>query len=196
MAQAIDGTDESEAIRLAAEFNNSFGHLIRASVDVESVQGDHTSVNRSEGRRTRRQSEQQEMEDGRGRYGLTRPSQAPANPELGMGTRVREAPSSSSEDLDVKKLKKKKSKKGPSIKKTPKSSDSSSDSDHSSSSPSSDSDDSDDSSRVEEAELCYEITDFESADLPDLPEKWDKGFRKLRSYVPLTLFKTTLLESF
>lgn len=54
----------------------------------------------------------------------------------------------------------------------------------------------DDSSRAEDAELCYEITDFESADLPDLPEKWDKGFQKLRSYGPLTLFKTSLLEGF
>lgn len=48
----------------------------------------------------------------------------------------------------------------------------------------------------EEAELCYKITDFESADLPDLPDKWDKSFRKLRSYVPLTIFKSTLIESF
>lgn len=48
----------------------------------------------------------------------------------------------------------------------------------------------------EEALLCYEIADFESADLPDLPDKWDKGFRKLRSYVPLTLFNTALIESF
>lgn len=48
----------------------------------------------------------------------------------------------------------------------------------------------------EEAELCYETTEFDSANLPDLPDKWDKGFRKLRSYVPLTLFNTALLESF
>lgn len=55
---------------------------------------------------------------------------------------------------------------------------------------------SDDSSAADKAELCYEIAEFESADLPDLPDKWDKGFRKLRAYVPLTLFKQSLLEGF
>lgn len=55
---------------------------------------------------------------------------------------------------------------------------------------------SDDSEAVEKAELCYDITDFDSADLPDLPDQWDKGFKKLCSYVPLTLFKTSLLESY
>lgn len=53
-----------------------------------------------------------------------------------------------------------------------------------------------DSSDAEDAKLCYDIMDFESADLPDLPEKWDKNFRKLRSYVPLSLFRTALLDSY
>lgn len=40
LAKAIDSTNEEEAVRLAAEFNDSFGHLVRASVDAESIQGD------------------------------------------------------------------------------------------------------------------------------------------------------------
>lgn len=40
LAKAIDGADEGEAVRLAAEFNNAFGHLVRASVEAESQQGD------------------------------------------------------------------------------------------------------------------------------------------------------------
>lgn len=61
---------------------------------------------------------------------------------------------------------------------------------------SSDNESSDDSEAVEKAGLCYDITDFKLGDLSDLPDHWDKGFEKLRSYVPLTLFKTLLLESY
>lgn len=41
LAKAIDGSDKEEAVRLAAEFNNAFGHLVRASVEAESTQGDY-----------------------------------------------------------------------------------------------------------------------------------------------------------
>lgn len=37
LACAIDGTDEVETMRLAAEFNSSFGNLVRASISTESV---------------------------------------------------------------------------------------------------------------------------------------------------------------
>lgn len=36
LAQAIDGTDEAESRRLAAQFNDSFGSIVRASVSTES----------------------------------------------------------------------------------------------------------------------------------------------------------------
>lgn len=91
---------------------------------------------------------------------------------------------------------KKKMKKVSSKKQQDKDSDPSSPSDSLSDSSTSDESSSDDSSAADRAELCYEVTDFESADLPDLPDKWDKGFRKLRAYVPLTLFKSSLLENF
>lgn len=43
LANAINGSDEREAKRIAEEFNNYFGTLVRASVDVESVQGGATA---------------------------------------------------------------------------------------------------------------------------------------------------------
>lgn len=54
----------------------------------------------------------------------------------------------------------------------------------------------DGSSAADQAELCYNVTDFESDDSPDLPDRWDKGLRKLRAYVPPNLFKPSLLEIF
>lgn len=39
LARAIDGTDKTETLRLAKEFNQSLGHVVRASVGVESVKG-------------------------------------------------------------------------------------------------------------------------------------------------------------
>lgn len=36
LATAIDGTDAEETMRLAAEFNNAFRSLVRASVSTES----------------------------------------------------------------------------------------------------------------------------------------------------------------
>lgn len=104
----------------------------------------------------------------------------------------------SSEGSDTPRPRKKKSKKSKSKKKKNKessssSSPSSSEDSTSSSSESSSSEDSDDQER---AELTYDVTEFESADLPDLPDRWDKGFKRLRSYVPVTLFKMALLESY
>lgn len=55
LARAIDGTDAVEASRLADEFNNSFGHLVRASVDAESIRegGEEQTAAKSSKRRTR-----------------------------------------------------------------------------------------------------------------------------------------------
>lgn len=191
LAQAIDGTNEDEAVRLAAEFNDSFGHLVRASVDVESVRGSVRGRDDNDGhdspievvRRGPEKVLERQRDETRGNL-----STAEEKDVLLV----------SSDDSDVTRPKKKKSRKNNSKKKRSKTTDPPSSSDHSSSSSSSSTSDSssDDSSQVEDAELCYEITEFGSADLPDLPEKWDKGFRKLRSYVPLTLFNPALLESF
>lgn len=106
---------------------------------------------------------------------------------------------SSSEDSDVSSPKKKKSKKKHQKKKRPSpslSSSSTSSSSEDSKTSSSDSSSSVDSDDEENAELCYDVTEFQLADLPDLPDKWDKGFKKLRSYVPLTLFRISLLEAY
>lgn len=103
----------------------------------------------------------------------------------------------SSKESNVTKPEKKKNRRDASRKKQPKDLFSKSSSEDSSGfSSSSDGSSSDSSSEEEEAELCYEVTEFESADLPALPDKWDRGFRKLRLYVPLMLFNPALLESF
>lgn len=113
----------------------------------------------------------------------------------GLAVNESDTPPSSSDESDIKKPRKKKKKKNVSKKRQSRDSSSSPSSDHSSDSSSSRESSSENSSQAEDAELCYEITEFESADLPDLPDRWDKGFRKLRSYVPLTLFNTALLEN-
>lgn len=195
LANAINGSDEREAKRIAEEFNNYFGTLVRASVDVESVQGGATAKSAVE-------RKDQPVLDKAQRGKREKLSQViPVDDESdsdGQGGKrkkhARETSPPSSEDPDVKKRRGKKKKKNASRKKH-KSPISSSSSDHSSDSSSSGDSSTEDSSDEEDAELCYEITEFESADLPDLPDKWDKGFRKLRSYVPLTLFNTALLES-
>lgn len=185
LAQAIDGTNEEDAVRLAEEFNNSFGHLVRASVDVESVRGE-TAAPTAEGT-PRRQP-----------VGEKKRAKPVKEPEIDLlnPTNGGDGSPPSSDDSDVKKPRKKKAKKNASKKKRSKQSESSSSSDDTSSKSSPYDSDSDVSSQEEDAELCYEVTDFESADLPDLPDRWDKGFKKLRSYVPLTLFNPALLESF
>lgn len=208
LAKAIDGTDEEEAVRLAAEFNSAFRHLVRASVEVESRQGDYggnllvpdtpvasTAAKRkaaivAEKKRVALASTQEyarsDQED----------SVEERNEFVG-GKKGRKDPEpASSDDTDVKKPKKKKKKKAILKKKQSQDSYSLSSSNPSSDTSSSGDKSSEDSSDDEDAELCYEVTGFKSADLPDLPDKWDKGFRKLRSYVPLTLFNTTLIESF
>lgn len=112
------------------------------------------------------------------------------------GKRNERVNESSSDESEVPKAKRSKVKRNKLKKKQTPSSDSPSHSSEDSSSTSSDDEDSDDSEDDDKAELCYDVTNFESADLPDLPDKWDKGFRKLRSYVPLSLFKTSVIESF
>lgn len=231
LATAIDGTDAAETMRLAAEFNDSFGSLVRASIAPESEAGqddiallrgfgpagqvktkvkhtasnvakeevDTVTKNQPEEVAGRPPVEQKRLNDNpkdgqeavfmskngcRGKPGLVGVKKS--KKDMGL----------SSDDSEVTKPKKKKPKRKPA--KKSKTSDSSSSSNPSSGSESStsDSDSSQDSEDSEKAELCYDITDFQSADLPDLPHKWDKGFKRLRSYVPLTLFRTSLLENY
>lgn len=211
LAKAIDGTDEQEAVRLAAEFNDAFGHLVRASVEVESVQGAiqdellvpdthvgssyKTKASQKPTRSPKLQRALAKQEDSAGEDLPAAPVNVVNKTPKNLKRSIRHS-SPSSEGSDVKKHREKKKKKKAPKKKQPNSSDSSSSSDPPSDTSSSEDGSSDTSSEDEDAELCYEITDFDSADLPDLPEKWDKGFRKLRSYVPLTLFNPALLESF
>lgn len=219
LATAIDGTDTVETMRLAAEFNNSFGSLVRASVGPESEAGqddltllgsfgpagqnmqstakikEHTLVERLARDEPAGAPDPSKQDDvPKSQKSLRDTSREESSSVKPKKTKKEE--SSSSDDSETPKPKKKKAKRKSSKKK--KSSDSSSPSSTSSESDSSlsDSDTSQDSEDEEKAELVYEITDFESADLPDLPDKWDKGFKKLRSYVPLTLFKTSLLENY
>lgn len=208
LAKAIDGTNGSEAIRLAADFNDSFGHLVQASVEEESVHEEpernilvpdtpaptplrKENKTKGSGRNERKIETAREirnMEEEEADEEVKRTEH--------MKSRKRQDSSSqSSDDSDVKKPKKKKKKKTSSKKKSTKVSDSSSSSDPSSETSSSGDSSSKSTSEGEDAELCYEITEFESADLPDLPDKWDRGFRKLRSYVPLMLFDKNLIES-
>lgn len=208
LASAIDGTNGEEAARLAAEFNASFGHLVRASVEAESVQGPEeriepdgvsrapTSTNIQTQKtpvtyKTREKTTEPALES------ITKERNKRKEKEEEKAAREEiDTPPSSSDESEARKPKKKKKKRNASKKRQANDSDSSSSSEPSTDSSSSCDDSSDNSSRGEEAELCYEITEFESADLPDLPDRWDKGFKKLRSYVPLTLFNTALLESF
>lgn len=186
LAMAIDGTNQEEAVRLAAEFNNSFGHLVRASVEAESARGNGREEDSEVPLVAPRR------EDNRDWAPMT-----PADSVKAPAEKRRVDVPSSSEDSDKRKPRKKKSRKCAYKKKHSQNSDLSPGSDDSLETSSSlDESSLTDSSQEEEAELCYEITDFESADLPDLPDKWDKGFKKLISYVPLTLFNPALLESF
>lgn len=195
LASAIDGTDEAETRRLAAEFNDSFGKHVRASIGVESVNGDSDGT--SLGQRNppipvvssiaRKPALGVEPNDGTERHA--------ARTTVKSVTSKKKA-SVSSDGSDSQKYKKKKKRLTSSRKKNTKVSESSSDSSSMSDSSIPSDESSVESSDVDRAELCYDITDFESADLPDLPDKWDKGFRKLRTYVPLTLFRPALLESF
>lgn len=203
LATAIDGTDEAETRRLAAEFNDSFGEYVRASVGVESVMGD----DKAEGERPRTNTvlepPTQTLADSSGKRSVkvvkeVVPISSSDETDSPVAKKKKRPEDQSSDDSQKGKPTKKKKKSSSLRRKSKKkkeeipSSDPSSDSDSSST----DEDSSEDSSEVDRAELCYDITDFESADLPDLPERWDKGFRKLRSYVPLTLFRPALLESF
>lgn len=201
LARAIDGTDQEEAVRLAAEFNDSFGHMVRASVEAESVRDEIEAQEIEQSCQNKPVSRAPEVtgerEEKKKETNLRKEMILPQgrDPDEARSKSRRERAPTSSECSDVRKPRKKKNRR--SARKKPSSDSSpSSDSDHSSDSDSSSDDSSGESSLEEDAELCYEITDFESADLPDLPDKWDKGFKKLRSYVPLTLFNPTLLESF
>lgn len=175
--------------------------MVRASVDAESIR-DETEVqdidascqNNLLGRAP---VESEKLEEKKKETNLRREVVLPLarEPDETRLRNRRERTPPSSECSDVKKPRKKKNR-GRAQKKPSNNSISSSDSDHLSDSDSSSNGSSEDSSSEEEAELCYKITDFKSADLLDLPEKWEKGFKKLRSYVPLTLFNPALLESF
>lgn len=215
LAAAIDGTDVGEITRLAAEFNSSFGELVRASVGPESEvapeerlpatnkqydpHGDwHNTSSLSKTKEAVRNGGSTEIpreERRRGSMQDVDPEIPEVTETLSVKRRTRD-PVSSSDDSSVPKPKKKKSKRKTQKKKTDPPSDSSSDSSSVLSSTSSDSEDAEDSDDEEQAELCYDVTNFESADLPDLPDRWDKGFRKLRSYVPLSLFKASVIESY
>lgn len=201
LALAINGTNGQEATRLAEEFNSSFGHLVRASVEAESMQGDKIE-NRAEPTKIHSSAKSAQGQNPAARNkAIDRKRETLLECITEDVVREKEAEEGGSsppspDESDVKKPKKKKKKKNASVKKQSRDSDSASISDHSSNSSSSEDSSSDDLSQAEDAELCYEITEFKSADLPDLLGRWDKGFRKLRSYVPLTLFNTALLESF
>lgn len=223
LASAIDGTDVKETMRLAAEFNESFGDLVRASVSPES------DIAPEEGRSLTRDDEQNHRTDQVNRPMLKenrvemansaengqRPKKCDDAPKQGKKNKlienmveIREEtdvprvkrkerdPDPSSDESVVLKSKKKKNKRKARKRKNESLSDPPSDSSSNSDSASSEDDDSDDSDEADKAELCYDVTNFESADLPDLPDKWDKGFRKLRSYVPLSLFKASVIESY
>lgn len=220
LASAIDGTDVDEAMRLAAEFNNSFGDLVRASVGPDSViahedagllRGIGPATGDVEQKSNTRAGKRGEEEDddpwslsredipdklkpGRpgGRADVTH---AENLDETAPKRKTRED-TQSSEDSVRPKSKKSKTKKKTHKKRKTQVPDSPPDSSSDSSSSSTGEETSDDSDDADKAELCYDITNFESADLPDLPDKWDKAFRKLRSYVPLSLFKPSLLENY
>lgn len=196
LAAAIEGTNDEEVARLTVQFNTSYGDLLRSTEGEKPVQKE----NHRTGAEPIMIEPQRESGGARKRPQRNNDTSLDDVREVGLEREIRRGGGDTSplpsDQSDVKEPKKKKKKKNSSKKKQPKDSDSSSSSDHSSDSSSSSEDSSsDDSSQVQDAELVYEITEFESADLPDLPDKWDKGFRKLRSYVPLTLFNTALLES-
>lgn len=217
-------------MQLTAEFNNSFGSLVRASVGPESEAGhddltllgsfgpvgqakeqprqNHQSVAKLRGHintKTAAQhaSDRAALPQGDSVKQRDAPTPQKMLRDIGRddlrGLKIKKAKKdkiSSSKDLESPKPKKKKTKRKQPKKKE--SSDPSSPSGTSSDSDSlsSDSSSSQDSTDGEKAELVYDITDFESADLPDLPDKRGRGFKKLRSYVPLTLFRTALLENY
>ncbi|KAH9811054.1 hypothetical protein DFH28DRAFT_1182610 [Melampsora americana] len=86
------------------------------------------------------------------------------------------------------------------------SSSSSSSMDSSSSNTSSSNSDSSDSSRstsesengedlLTKANVEFEFTAMQGLDLPDLPDHWDKCFRKMKRYVPLSVFKRSYIDA-
>lgn len=188
LARAIDGTDKTETLRLAKGFNQSLGHVVRASVGVESVKGGD-SVNPPE---TSGKIKSRNLHTEQEAHVLS----AADRVEVEEMKRKKDDSPPSSDTSGSEKAKKKKKKSHASKKKNCKQLDDFLCLSGSSDSSSSTGDSLTDFSEAEDAELCYEVTDFESADLPDLPDKWDKNFRKLRSYVPLSLFKTSLLDSY
>lgn len=225
LAAAIEGTNTKEVTRLAAELNNSLGSLTRDSVSTQpSVDLGDESLLKSMGpasgechqgsssQRTPRakvltqqvtqsdhmlSNETMTSKKSKPKRPLAHveviSSDDPEDSDTHKTKKVARDQQSSSEDSESPKSRRRAAKrKALQKKKRMESEDSSSDS----SSSSSDEDSSDDSADEEKAELCYDITNFDSADLPDLPDKWDKGFRKLRSYVPISLFNPALLESY
>lgn len=189
LAKAIDDTDENETLRLAKEFTQSFGHENRVLVGAES-----TRQNGADGTSGRMGRQTQQRMD-RTLESLEPAPLAEVAEVVGERKKRNDSPPSS-DSSDSDKPKKKKKKRSSRKKKARKDSEESLSSSDSSDTSSSEGDSTTGSSDVEDAELCYEVTDFESADLPDLPEKWDKNFSKLRSYVPLSLFKSALLDSY
>lgn len=190
LAKAIDGTDEKETRQLAKEFNESFGDIVQASVGVESVQGEgERCVPEGSGR-------QKAMKPRTGEDKLEIISSGGDSEPVNLKKKKKDS-LSSSESSDSEKSRKRKGKKRRVAKnKTNKVSKDDLNSSSSSDEFVSEANSSTNSSDAEDAELCYNVTDFESANLPDLPDKWDKGFRKLRSYVPLSLFRTSLIDSY
>lgn len=225
LAAAIDGTDTIEIARLAAELNSSFGSIVKnsAGTQPEISQGDinllrsigpvsSTSQPSGSGPQTSKErllTRGELRSDHPPRAEMTvipksknkRPqthvevlsSDEPQDPDEHKQKKTMRDHSSASEESESKKSKRRAARRKL-LKKKKKSASEESSSETSSSS--SEDNTSDDSVDEDNAEMCYDITNFDSADLPDLPDKWDKGFRKLCSYVPLSLFKPSLLESY
>lgn len=194
LAAAIDGTDVQETMRLAAEFNSSFGDLVRASIGPESVVAPEEELRRDTTQRNTHEAWHNNLlaskasqavetentveapkDDKKGKPRRSGRAEAPEEAEIldeadtkaaipRTKKKMRE-PDSSSDDSSNLKPKKKKNKRKAQRKKDDHRSDSSSASPSDSGSTSSEDDDSDDSDDDEKAELCYDVTNFESADL-------------------------------
>lgn len=129
LAKAIDSTNKEEVVRLAAEFNDSFRHLVRASVDAESIRGNGKDGDKDqspEKSKLKMPIHQQSLND------TIQEMDSGDTREFGKkpGERRREEEPMSSEDSEVRKPKKKKNKKNAPRKKHSKSSDSNSSSEY------------------------------------------------------------------
>lgn len=137
LAAAIDGTNGEEAARLAAEFNDSFGNLVRASVEVESVCGERprTEAETEVPCDPRNSSNAQKITDrskARERKREVKLDNTVEEVTRGLAGNESDTTPPSSDESDVKKPKKKKKKRNVSKKKHSRDSSSSPNSDHSS----------------------------------------------------------------